>query len=1462
MTSRRTGPSWFQDNFGFAELNYYSRTKQHFTFQDGLLTSQANGRVFYAGPFETPTVQELQQQYRALSQDQSAGVLNFRNIVGHPYHLHLREENADAVFQAGSQFNCLAPADPQMAPDFGITRYCHSGEQASECAMACPAATVFRNYMVGQTGQGGNGKQLDCLEDVAKVVGNDIHMYWKMQNGFCLPDHGGIASLSRKLAADPELLEQAKGKLRVGVHEDTEVVGCQRKVCQVLCAAVPVTGIRGMRESAQDWEVFARAMLDATYEATFCQAAILAAKRQARVKLFLTTIGLGCGCPTRWIVHAINTALDKYAEAALDVMLVHYYTVPPNFAVLAEGRPQSTSPPPVSDFVSAHPGDDSIGESGTREKLMASFGNFDVNGDGVIDKEEFRTALQRLDPKFFTDQTIEALFKAADASREGVVHYPEFVAWLSAQKSEVVHRVIEEDPGLDDTHKHVDSAALDRARALCVDMDADNDGAITKEELYRALRQEFPDTLSSDLDDIVESADLNGDGVIQYDEFLKWMLLPQDAKVSFEDSVRQSLLAEHPFYNEGRGELLGTRTSAEHHSWESSFLLPFVHLLLDRFSTANEAELPRGGPEGENSVTVHIDLARRHVRQRQGDFSAIRATAQSLGQVSGEQEEVLKILKVLSDEYSRIFVEFVEHIQSKPQGSGNFTLRCPIIPVCDMRNRVLKQAPERVWSAIALALARLNWRQREILSNANFMLYIGDSEAALEHFRDVLQGKLRMNEEACRPPQRGVLMQMQGDHTWIRKDNTAEARLLRLQTFVRNQHIICKGHYSVVSDHGDAKAPEVRLHEVTEMISQTRLFLASQASPGGHGQPRMRVVLPHEWDIGLPGEMITVMRIAKVLAQQGHKVAAVNAASAYHVGGGVASGGRHALEEAWCSQSTLYQSLISVESETHELKGGKDFHQHVPTTGVIVSPAVELFRDATDSGYGLLDEPTKISCVVSVAMFNRNPSVSDSPLDSPSDLWEYVSQTCQKLQAMVSGALSCGATTLVVPDVGCGVFMNSPALVGSCLAKVLREYSADLDLVVISASKPEFMPAIKTVLQRSWSSASEVDDYLMQLATDAAAPQKMPCKYGQRCKSLWNKAHTDKYSHPDAGPSARSGAAVAHTSAGTGHSGRTPLEDSHQVLAGKDKPICRYGETCYQKSSQHLREFRHPWADGTETPEERQARLDETLMHKILDDAKGESWLAVFGNLAPKRDMVNTIPPGRSFALIHYAAYQKNAGALVNLVEAFEADATLKSGTGETVSELFRQARREVRARSDGEQEYDRKVLIWLQRMETATAENAAAENAKLHSNPRHHGAPRGAQGKHADAHHEQEGPDTIIVECPTHEHFAGEYVEDEEEYYGEPVYTQKPGARSRRQHRIYFSRVEKWGWVINPVTLSGQVVDRRPQAYLGGSSDSSRRRKPWDLYVGEEWKIFTEGPGGGRFTRSAGDLTVRLKPK
>ena len=58
-----------------------------------------------------------------------------------------------------------------------------------------------------------------------------------------------------------------------------------------------------------------------------------------------------------------------------------------------------------------------------------------------------------------------------------------------------------------------------------------------------------------------------------------------------------------------------------------------------------------------------------------------------------------------------------------------------------------------------------------------------------------------------------------------------------------------------------------------------------------------------------------------------------------------------------------------------------------------------------DAGYGFLEHATELPGVISVAMFNRNHRVRDSPLDSPEQPEEYLHQTRGKLEAAILAAV-------------------------------------------------------------------------------------------------------------------------------------------------------------------------------------------------------------------------------------------------------------------------------------------------------------------------------------------------------------------------------------------------------------------------------------------------------------------------
>ena len=64
---------------------------------------------------------------------------------------------AKFTVEVASQFNCLEMVGPGTRPEDGVTIYAKDATQGPACALACPAATVFRNYFAFG-GQGGKNQ--------------------------------------------------------------------------------------------------------------------------------------------------------------------------------------------------------------------------------------------------------------------------------------------------------------------------------------------------------------------------------------------------------------------------------------------------------------------------------------------------------------------------------------------------------------------------------------------------------------------------------------------------------------------------------------------------------------------------------------------------------------------------------------------------------------------------------------------------------------------------------------------------------------------------------------------------------------------------------------------------------------------------------------------------------------------------------------------------------------------------------------------------------------------------------------------------------------------------------------------------------------------------------------------------------------------------------------------------------
>lgn len=289
---------WFEEVFGIKEESYAQIRKQ-FEYGAGLLVCKANGKMFTVGTFRTPSLSQLHEQLEKAKQEAAGsyfigGELTFENVCSDSISLHQDPGSAGAVFQVSSLFNCLETVNG-MQPEEGISHYGPRGCQGSACAVACPAATLFRNYFVNVKGQAAGGRKIDCLAEAAEVVDNQVQGYWIINRGYCLPRvDGSVARLSHKLATDPNLEAKVRDAVQVGVHWETEVLDAPHKVCQVFCSALPISAL--VSGKSHEWMAFAKVILEAAYDATLTAAACLAARRGERVKVFFDS----CWCSRTW----------------------------------------------------------------------------------------------------------------------------------------------------------------------------------------------------------------------------------------------------------------------------------------------------------------------------------------------------------------------------------------------------------------------------------------------------------------------------------------------------------------------------------------------------------------------------------------------------------------------------------------------------------------------------------------------------------------------------------------------------------------------------------------------------------------------------------------------------------------------------------------------------------------------------------------------------------------------------------------------------------------------------------------------------------------------------------------------------------------------------------------------------------------------------------------------------------
>ncbi|KAK7344066.1 hypothetical protein VNO77_13308 [Canavalia gladiata] len=135
-----------------------------------------------------------------------------------------------------------------------------------------------------------------------------------------------------------------------------------------------------------------------------------------------------------------------------------------------------------------------------------AFGLFDKDGDGCITVEELATVIRSLDQNP-TEEELQDMISEVDADGNGTIEFDEFLS-LMAKKVK-------------------DTDAEEELKEAFKVFDKDQNGYISASELRHVMINLGEKLTDEEVEQMIKEADLDGDGQVNYDEFVKMMMTEQ-----------------------------------------------------------------------------------------------------------------------------------------------------------------------------------------------------------------------------------------------------------------------------------------------------------------------------------------------------------------------------------------------------------------------------------------------------------------------------------------------------------------------------------------------------------------------------------------------------------------------------------------------------------------------------------------------------------------------------------------------------------------------------------------------------------------------------------------------------------------------------------------------------------------------------------------------------------------------
>jgi len=137
-----------------------------------------------------------------------------------------------------------------------------------------------------------------------------------------------------------------------------------------------------------------------------------------------------------------------------------------------------------------------------KQEIKEAFDLFDTDGSGEIDSKELKVAMRALgfEPK---KEEIQKMINDVDDDGSGTIGFEEFLKMMT-------HKILNRDP----------KDEILKAFRL---FDDDETGAITLKNLQRVAKELGERMTSEELQEMIEEADRDGDGMVNEEEFLRIM---------------------------------------------------------------------------------------------------------------------------------------------------------------------------------------------------------------------------------------------------------------------------------------------------------------------------------------------------------------------------------------------------------------------------------------------------------------------------------------------------------------------------------------------------------------------------------------------------------------------------------------------------------------------------------------------------------------------------------------------------------------------------------------------------------------------------------------------------------------------------------------------------------------------------------------------------------------------------